>query len=82
LPAFANEQAETELILEQLELLAYGRLRRIELGCGGCEIQVVLGDRGQKSKLLELHGSEWNLGFGGLRSRDYRACPLRIRGMR
>ncbi len=53
--SLAHEEVEAELVLQQLELLADGRLSRPDAGCGRRQIQVVLRDRREKSQLLELH---------------------------
>jgi len=51
----AHENIDAQLFLQLLELLADGRLRCVQLSCSGGEVQIVLGDRGQKAQLLKFH---------------------------
>jgi hypothetical protein len=61
----AHEDLEAELVLEQLDLLRDPGLRGVQLlGCGRY-VEAGLGDRGQVSQLVELHG-------GGILAKDFR----------
>ena len=53
--AAADKDAEAELILEQLQLLADSRLRGMQLFGGRRDIQAALGDGSEVPELLEFH---------------------------
>jgi hypothetical protein len=56
--AMPHEDLETQLILELPQLFADGRLRGVELGGGGGDVQVALRDGGEESQLLQLHANQ------------------------
>ncbi len=53
--AVADEDLETELVLEQLDLLADARLRRVQLLGRRRDVEAGLGDRGEVAQLVQFH---------------------------
>ena len=54
--AVAHEDLESELVFEQLDLLADAGLRGVQLLGGGGDVEAVLGDGGEIAQLVQFHG--------------------------
>jgi len=55
--AAAHKNIKPEFVLEQFELLADRRLRRMQLFGGSGDVHAVLRDGGEIAQLLKLHGA-------------------------
>src|SRR5258708_7593870 len=53
--AFAHEYLKAQLIFEQLDLLAYPGLRRMQLLGGRRDVETALGHCGEITQLVQLH---------------------------
>jgi hypothetical protein len=51
----AHEDLEAEFVLEQLDLLADARLRRVQLLRGRRDVEAGLGDGGEVTQLMQFH---------------------------
>src|SRR5690606_652266 len=80
----ALEDAEAQLVLELLDLLADGGLRGVKLGGRGGDVQLALRHRGQEPQLLQLHRRGTGTGLPALvliAARAGRRTPRRRRSV-